>query len=114
MELKNICTACGRGIECISHGTLLQMFNQHDRVLNRRFFLCERCAYGLIEFLSTRSYIDQRNRFEEMARAERYKTMALGDFVPNIENIMEQLTNAVTTERPTGPVISHPTTDGEG
>jgi len=62
---KEFCI-CGARLKA-NEGTFMILSNRNMTPLNRNNVLCDKCALGLLEFLSTRHYINTRTALEEYA-----------------------------------------------
>jgi len=80
--------------------TAVTMMNRKDARLTRQHILCERCAYGLMEWLSLRHYVNRRTNlddyFHDIEEERRRKSIderispVLQDAIDQLNSIMER------------------------
>lgn len=92
--------------------TAVTMMNRKDARLTRQHILCERCAYGLMEWLSLRHYVNRRTNlddyFHNIEEERRRKSIdermspVLQDAIDQLNSIMahNDMPNIVEEEPP--------------
>jgi len=78
--------------------TAVTMMNRKDAKLTRQHILCERCAYGLMEWLSLRHYVNKRTYLEDYfhnIEEERRRKSIEERISPVLQDAIDQL-NSIT------------------
>lgn len=78
--------------------TSVTMMNRKDARFTRQHILCERCAYGLMEWLSLRHYVNRRTNLDDYfhdIEEERRRKSIDERMSPVLQNAIDQLNSVM-------------------